>query len=336
MEDEGDRRELEDTNARLREQMASLGYAFQMGLGPEGTPYVFTDGLSSKYGHPEICMVGLPARTSAALMSDLIARIDRGERFDRPCYVAGIIPYEMPVMPIATGWDGLPYGGAVQLFVTDSDGHVPWEEECDPDLRSIQTSVFETVGEHPVRSVPLELVEKPTRPSDAEIEKRMRNGIEMLRQQVRKNGFTFQPVFPTSDSDGEPFVYTIGLSDTYGHPEIFVVGLDADDAVNLLLLAIDKVADGETFATPTFFEDEDGDVFPLRPLHEKDVDENSGLGQRVLGHGFAAVQLYYPDENGLFPWEVGCDPEYAAQADMLRTVGDPPNLPDKPRGTTLH
>lgn len=336
IDEDGDRKELEETNARLREQMASMGYAFQMGVDPKGTPYVFTEGLSSKFGHPEVCMVGLPARTSAALMSELVDRIGRGERFDEPCYVGGIIPYEMPVMPISHGSDGLPSGGVVQLFVTDADGHVPWEEDCDPDLGSIQTSVFETVGAHPVRSVPLELVEKPTRPSQAEIEKRMRNGIEMLRKQVRENGFAFQPVFPTSASDGEPFVYTIGLSRTYDHPEIFVVGLDADDAVNLLLLAIDKVAGGEVFATPTFFEDEDGDVFPLRPLEQKDVDENSGLGQRVLGGEFQAVQLYYPDENGLFPWEHGCDPEYAAQADMLGTVGDPPNLPDTHRGTTLH
>jgi hypothetical protein len=336
---EDHRDELAKANARLREQMKAQGYAFQIAEGNERhPPYVYTTGLASRFGHPEIYVVGLPAQTAASMIEEIISRIRAGERFDRPCFVDNIIEYEMPIMPIAADAGILAEGGAVQLFFTDPAGYAPWEPECDPEFGDPQTSLFGTAGPYPSRRTPLERRERSSRarPSDAEIQRRMRDGVQMLREQVRKNGFTFQPVFPAVGDEGEPFVYTIGLSTTYNHPELYVVGLDAGDAIQVMLRAIDKISDGESFETPTFFEDEDGDVFPVRPLVQVDVDEKSGLGQQVLGHGFAAVQVYYPDENGLFPWEAGCDPNYATQLDELRPVGEPPNLPDSQRANTVH
>jgi hypothetical protein len=335
---ENHRRELEKANARLRDQMKALGYAFQIAEGNEGLPpYIYTEGLASKFGHPEIYVVGLPAQTAASMLEELVSRIRAGQRFDMPCFVENIIHFEMPMMPIAAEPGILPPSGAVQLFYPDPQGYAPWEPECDPDFGVPQTSFFWTVGSYPTRRTPLaERLISRGRPSEEEIERRMNAGIERLREQVTRSGFTFQPVFPSADTDGEPFVYTIGLSRTYNHPEIYVVGLDADNAIELLLRTIDKIAGGEVFETPTFFEDEDGDLFTVRPLVQADVDENSGLGQKVLGHGFPAVQVYYPDENGLFPWEEGCDPTYATQTQMLRPLGELPNLPDNTRTKTLH
>lgn len=333
------RSELDRANARLREQMSALGYAFQIAEGNERhPPYIYTTGLISRFGHPEIYVVGLPAQTAASMIEELVSRIRAGARFDKPCFVENVIQYEMPIMPITAEAGVLPEDDAVQLFFTDPDGYAPWEPECDPDFGDPQTSFFKTVGPYPTRRTPLEGRGRPARgrPSEAEIQRRMRDGIEMLREQVGKNGFTFQPVFPGVGDDGEPFVYTIGLSKTFNHPELYVVGLDAGDAIEVMLRAIEKISAGESFEAPTFFQDEEGEVFPVRPLLQTDVDENSGLGQQVLGHGFAAVQVYYPDENGLFPWEAGCDPNYATQIDELRPVGQPPNLPDNPRANTVH
>lgn len=332
------RQELEEVNARLRLQMENLGFAFQIAGGnEEHAPYLYTVGLAEKFGHPEVYVMGLPSTTAAAMLERLVARIAEGERFDRPQYVDNIIHYEMPVMPITAAPGILPKTGAVQLFFPDPNGHVPWEPECDPEFGGVQTTLFQTVGSYPERKVPLDDMPPPSsRPSAEEIRKRMRKGVDLMREQIEQNGFTFQPVFPSDEGGAEPFVYTIGLSKTFDHPEIYVVGLDANSAVNLILSAIEKISGGERLETPTFFTDEDGDVFPVRPLSQDDVDRKSGLGQRVLGYAFPAVQVYYPDENGLFPWEDGCDPEYARQAAELRPTGDPPNLPAGTTGRTLH
>lgn len=335
---ETNRIELENINSKLRELMQELGYAFQIAEGSESHPaYAYTTGLESKFGHREIYVVGPPVNTALSLLEQLVSRIESGSSFETPSFIDDMFQFEMPVMPIDGPKEILPASGAVQLFCTDPQGFVPWEEECDPDFSRAQTSLFDLRGPYPSRKMPLEERRRMrARPPEEEIQRRMRDGIERIREQVKEHGFTFQPVFSTSESDGEPFVYSIGLSDTFNHPEMFVVGLNPDDAIRLMLAAIEKVAAGESFENPTFFMDDDGDFFPVRPLQSRDVDQNSGLGQSVLGHGFPAVQIYYPDENGFFPWEAGCDPQYAGQTDMLEPVGEPPNLPENPNGRMLH
>lgn len=326
------RRNLAEANARLRTLTAGRGFAYQIAEGdPNTPPYLHTVGLKDRFGHPEIYVLGLQPSAAAVIVEAVVDRILGGERFDRPCFVSGIIPYEMPFMPISGLSGTIPPGEAVQLFIPDGEGRVPWEPDCDADFGGAQTALFKVVGDYPARNVPL-----GGRPPDGEIAKRMRKGVEILREQVEANGFTFQPVFARAEEEGQSFVYTIGLSKTFGHPEMYVVGLQVDDAINLLRNAIEKISEGESFKTPTFFTDEDGDVVPVRPLLQEDVDENSGIGQQVLGTSFPAVQAYYPDKDGLFPWEAGCDPEYQAQLSVLRAVGDPPVLPDIPGAMSIH
>ena len=105
------------------------------------------------------------------------------------------------------------------------------------------------------------------------------------------------------------FAYTTGLTELFGHPEVFVCGLNGSTAhalLNNVGIAITKGArllDGrESFevisgTSPVKFLD-----LPLEA-----VGEDGGACNARYGDTYDAVQMFWPDPNGLFPWDPGCD-----------------------------
>lgn len=330
--------DMSDLLATLRSRIDKNGFTYQFVSGDEDSPpYIYTIGLTETYKHPEIHLVGLPPEHAMPLIDELVERIAGGERFDAPQYIEDLIHFDMPIRPMTdaavlenagTGWEVL--GGAfkaVQLFYPDKNGYAPWEPECAPHYADPQL-YFELEGEPPVRTRPLvsdhDAHAVPQSPlTSEEIAERRKMFTQKMRDAVEKDGFTFQPVM---GGDGEPsYFYSIGLSKTYNHPEIYIVGLEPQQAHGLMLDIIFKIVEGKRFDKPCYVSDViEGDL-GMRPLVTEDVDQHSGIGQEVLGGRFEAVQLYYPDPHGLFPWEAGCDRSYAEdQLSMFRPVGDPP------------
>jgi hypothetical protein len=121
---------------------------------------------------------------------------------------------------------------------------------------------------------------------------------------IEKHGFCFNPVFVNNTT----LVYTAGLFRTFHHPEIFVMGYEAHHAFNLIGMVFERIKGGDRFADAMVIDDLlEGDLFAIRPLLQSSVYENSGIGQRFVGE-FPGVQLFFSDENCLFPWDEGCDP----------------------------
>ncbi|MCS4088477.1 DUF4262 domain-containing protein [Rhizobium sp. BK176] len=120
---------------------------------------------------------------------------------------------------------------------------------------------------------------------------------------IAEHGFCFNPVMVGNTT----MVYTAGLFRTFGHPEIFVIGYQPQDAYNLIGMVYHRIKAGDRFADTMVIDDLfEGDLFAVRPILQSSTDENSGLGQRLVGE-FPAVQLFFSDENCLFPWDEGCD-----------------------------
>lgn len=138
---------------------------------------------------------------------------------------------------------------------------------------------------------------------------------------IAEHGFCFNPVMANNTT----FVYTAGLFKTFGHPEIFVMGYEAQDAFNLIGMFYYRIKDGERFSDAMVVDDMvENDLFAIRRMTQSSTDQNSGIGQRLVG-GFPAVQLFFSDANCLFPWEEGCDPRCKRlQTRLLEVV---PELP---------
>jgi hypothetical protein len=138
---------------------------------------------------------------------------------------------------------------------------------------------------------------------------------------MAEHGFCFNPVFVNNTT----LVYTAGLFRNFGHPEIFVMGYEAQDAFNLIGMVYHRIKGGDRFADAMVIDDlAEDDLFAIRRMKQSSTDENSGLGQRLVG-GFPAVQLFFSDANCLFPWEEGCDPRCKKiQTSLLETVPEVP------------
>lgn len=123
--------------------------------------------------------------------------------------------------------------------------------------------------------------------------------------------------------------HTVGMIDR-GLPELLVSGLDHDRGRAILLNAARDVFDRSGVV--------DGD------LSDRIADRNvmfrslpvERAGRYALEAAnrdpeqFQALQVVWPDEEGLFPWASGCDPE-VARCQSLFVELEPPNDGYAPR-----
>jgi hypothetical protein len=133
---------------------------------------------------------------------------------------------------------------------------------------------------------------------------------EEIAEIVKRNGWFGANVF-----DNEPpFFYSIGLIQTYNHPEIIVFGMEPGDSYALLAEMHSEIRNGKSFSRP-------GEC-TLRLHAERRIGiRNIHPSQHPLYLGYAmgycrhigrmgeleAVQAFWPDSSGKYPFEVGCD-----------------------------
>lgn len=134
---------------------------------------------------------------------------------------------------------------------------------------------------------------------------------EEIAKIVERHGW-----FAAEISDAEPpFLYSIGLMSTHKHPELIVFGLDSDEAYALVAAIIDQIKSGKKFTADEVFKIPVGD--DTHRIGFRQVDET----QHALYLSFAmsfmrrienwpaleAMQVFWPDSSGKFPFEANCN-----------------------------
>jgi hypothetical protein len=117
--------------------------------------------------------------------------------------------------------------------------------------------------------------------------------------------------------------YSIGLVNA-GHPEITIVGLpDLEVARQLITVAGNHVLDKTyDFREPCLCgEIAGGYDVAFRPILKGSMGGGFGLGRKVIGHEFPVVQLFFPDEDGFFPWQRKVDRRYAKMQSFFKHEG---------------
>lgn len=134
---------------------------------------------------------------------------------------------------------------------------------------------------------------------------------DVFANDVRTHGWSLANI-----SDHKPpFAYTIGLMHTLGHPEFIVFGLEADNAHALFSGLVRDIRAGRTFAEPgiqTVSVGGDEHRVGFRRVHPTQHEKYLGFAMGFLTNisrigELEAVQAFWPDEYGKFPFEVGCD-----------------------------
>lgn len=339
---------MEEIIAKHKVNISKSGFTVQAVLGDENSPpYVYTIGLTQTFKHPEVFLVGMHPQHAMGLIVDVVRMIKDGKRFDQPLFAPGIIPgYEIPFRPIAEedvldnsamGLELIGPFDAVQMFYPDHNGHVPWEEECEDAYRG--QLFFDIEGDVPVRNITLEearaLIPEPTPLTEEQIAENRRSIIAERRKEIAEYGFVPQPVGGSEDQPS--FLYTIGLTETWNHPELFVVALSPEQAYGIVEDFVERIDGGERFDKPAYVSEILTVPVAVRPLEQEAVDNNSGLAQDMLGRRISGVQVYWPDNAGLMPWEEGCDPQCAAiQLSIFTPSGDEPERTSAPIWAALH
>lgn len=150
--------------------------------------------------------------------------------------------------------------------------------------------------------------------------------IEKCRAAVFRDGFYVQ--FVGGDEDAPAYSYSVGLEKNLQHPEIIMVGFDPRLCHQLISDAVANIREGERYDRPRYADRivQDFNV-AFRPLSSESVHANTGFGQTVIEESFEAVQMYLPDAQGRFPWDEGCDRNYAEmQTQIFEVEGDPPSM----------
>ena len=134
---------------------------------------------------------------------------------------------------------------------------------------------------------------------------------EEIAEVVRQHGW-----YVASISDHQPpFLYTIGLMQTLNHAEFVLFGLEANNVHALLSQLVRDIRAGRSYAEPGVYTVSIGGnehrvgVRGVHPtLHELYLGFAMGYCRYIGRWGeLQAVQVFWPDSNGKFPFDVGCD-----------------------------
>lgn len=144
---------------------------------------------------------------------------------------------------------------------------------------------------------------------------------ESIAAAVRADGW--YPLCVAGAEDRPPFLYTIGLCATYRHPEFIVFGLAQDLAYEMAQLVVQKIGRGDRFVPPGPYEGIlRSHAIAVRGVHH--TQHPSYLGDAVdfyreLGdpEQLTAVQLFWADPAGRYPFEAECDPVVARHQPKL-------------------
>ena len=141
---------------------------------------------------------------------------------------------------------------------------------------------------------------------------------EEIAEVVRQHGW-----YAASIGDHQPpFLYTIGLMQTQNHPEFIVFGLDAENAHALFSQLVRDIKAGRSFSKPGVYAvNIGGDTYQVgfRQVHPTQHELYLGFALGYCRHigrwgELEAIQVFWPDGDGKFPFDVGCNVDvYALQ-----------------------
>jgi hypothetical protein len=115
-------------------------------------------------------------------------------------------------------------------------------------------------------------------------------------------------------TDAPPFTYSTGAFESYGAPELILFGLDSPNGAEIINDFVADFAAGRHFrcgVTERGLLADDVPVVFLEASADAGRDYVLRTERYYRGDPYPLWQLFWPAENGSFPWEPGCPPEIA-------------------------
>lgn len=131
-----------------------------------------------------------------------------------------------------------------------------------------------------------------------------------IAQSIERNGWHAIAV----DGADISFVYTCGLQYKYEHPDLIVLGLNPKAAHATLSYMVEAIKNGQSFKQDGAYSEIMSAPIFMRGVHQSQHEIYLGYAmahRRSIGQAgtLIARQIFWPDKNKLFPFEIGCDPK---------------------------
>ena len=140
---------------------------------------------------------------------------------------------------------------------------------------------------------------------------------ERVRADVESHGFHLGVIPPEAGTPG--WAFTIGLVERFAHPELLAFAPDADFMGRLVATLAQRVRRGDRFEAGRAY----GEVLAGREVALRAVERKwypAFLGNVAWYYGsedFAALQCYWPDRAGRFPWHEDFDAKWRDDQPLL-------------------
>lgn len=141
--------------------------------------------------------------------------------------------------------------------------------------------------------------------------------LAKIRADIARVGWHVVLVPPDAQTAG--WAHSIGLVERFGHPELVVFGADLERIGPLLNAVAARVAAGRRLEAGTQL----SGVLRDLPLAVREVAPRwiqSFLGNAAWYAGrpdLPALQIFWPDPAGRFPWDPDCDPTWREDQPQL-------------------
>lgn len=146
---------------------------------------------------------------------------------------------------------------------------------------------------------------------------------------IEEFGFTSTSVFA---KEGPNYTYTTGFWQNHRHPELIVFGLDGSLSNELFWDCLRFIEDGRSFKSGEYVEEIFRDALgAFRAVSEAARAEYLHSSDWYYrSQPFEALQLFWPDQSGRFPWDDGVSeafkadqPDISIEIDHNGQVSDP-------------
>ncbi len=163
---------------------------------------------------------------------------------------------------------------------------------------------FAKEAEEPYMTEPLKEFTAPTPTSEYDFQ---------LLQKIDEIGW--YNIHVSEENDSPAYAFTIGHFQKHHHPEIIVIGLPPQIAHELLNIAAIKIAGAkeeiESYRKYTDFTEGLSVVFvPVGIEHYKEYLGYANWYYASMPTPYPALQMVWPDREGIYPWEPGYDKSF--------------------------
>ena len=130
--------------------------------------------------------------------------------------------------------------------------------------------------------------------------------IQMLREQdeemLKKYGWIVHYVFPAKEGELAN-IHTHGVEENFNHKDFqIVLPLPQQLVHSLLVSVVERVKRGERFE-------------PQKPYSNIIANYNVYFVEKYEGDRLV-LRMIFPDEQGKYPWDSGCEPYYCDQVNF--------------------